>query len=86
LEIKTTDGILRIKQSDKVIQKFRDIIEGYDNIKLAAFEKAVLRSKSFMIGLTVVEREFSVDFASSAARLEVMHQIDRWGEVEGSYH
>lgn len=83
LEIKTTQGILRIKQSDDVLLKFRQIIEGYDNFKLAAFEKAVLRTKSFMIGLAVVEREFSVEFTSCAARSEVMSQIGRFGEVEG---
>lgn len=86
MEIKTTHGILRVKQSDKVMDKFKEIITEYDAFKLAAFEKAVLRSKSFMIGLAVVERAFPVDFLANAARLEVMHQINRWGEVEGIYY
>lgn len=76
-------GILSIKQSPEVIEKFREIVQQYDPFKLAAFEKAVLRSKSFMIALALVERGISVEFASKAARLEVLHQIDRWGEVEG---
>ncbi|KAJ3305618.1 ATP synthase complex assembly protein atp12 [Kappamyces sp. JEL0829] len=85
LDIKTTAGILRVKQSDKVMVAFRKIVEGYDDFTLAAFEKAVLRSKSFMIGLALVERQISVEFAADAARVEVMHQIDRWGEVEDSH-
>jgi ATP synthase mitochondrial F1 complex assembly factor 2 len=85
LEIKTTSGILRVKQSDKVVQKFRKIITGYDAFHLAAFEKAVLRTKSFMIALALIEREITVEFATMAARLEVHHQIQRWGEVEDSH-
>lgn len=86
LDIVTTDGIVRIQQPDKALTTFREIVESYDPLKLAAFEQAVLRSKSFMIGLALVEREISVEFATKAARLEVMQQIDRWGEVEGNYN
>jgi ATP synthase F1 complex assembly factor 2 len=85
LDIKTTSGILRVKQSDEVLKKFREIISGYDTFTLAAFEKAVLRSKSFMIALALIEREITVEFATMAARLEVHHQIQRWGEVEDSH-
>ena len=84
-EIKSTESILSIRQSDKVIRGFRNIIESYDNFKLAAFENACLRSKSFMIGLALVEGEITSDFGTMAARLEVHHQIQRWGEVEDSH-
>ncbi|KAJ2984549.1 ATP synthase complex assembly protein atp12, partial [Globomyces sp. JEL0801] len=63
----------------------RKTLESYDNIKLAAFEKAVLRAKSFMIGLALIERRISVEYASMAARLEVQQQINRWGEVEDAH-
>lgn len=79
------EGILRVNQSQEVLVKFRQIIEQYDNVTLAAFEKAVLRSKSFMIGLALIERAITVEFASKAAMLEVLHQIDRWGEVEDAH-
>ncbi|KAL2913034.1 ATP synthase mitochondrial F1 complex assembly factor 2 [Polyrhizophydium stewartii] len=85
LDIVTTDGILSIQQSDEVMAKLRSIVEAYDNVKLAAFEKAVLRSKSFIIALALMEREINVDFAATAGRLEVIHQIERWGEVEDSH-
>ena len=84
-EIKSTESILSIRQSDEVIRGFRNIIESYDNFKLAAFENACLRSKSFMIGLALVEGEITSDFGTMAARLEVHHQIQRWGEVEDSH-
>jgi ATP synthase mitochondrial F1 complex assembly factor 2 len=76
---------LRVSQPEKVIQKFRQVIEKYDNFKLAAFEKAVLRTKSFMIGLALIERAISVEFATAAARVEVQQQINKWGEVEDNH-
>ncbi|KAH9272675.1 hypothetical protein BASA83_005181 [Batrachochytrium salamandrivorans] len=66
LDIATTDGIISVKQSQSVVDKLRSMIEKYDDIKLAAFEKAVMRSKSFIIGLALVEREISVDFGSTS--------------------
>ena len=84
-DIKTTESILSVQQNPQVIECFREIVENYDNFKLSAFENAVLRSKSFMIGLALVEREISSEFGTMAARLEVHHQIQRWGEVEDSH-
>ncbi|RKO91928.1 hypothetical protein BDK51DRAFT_24388, partial [Blyttiomyces helicus] len=84
VELKTTDSILTVKQSDELIAKMRAVVEAMDDLQLAAFEKAVLSAKSFVIGLAVVRRRISVEEAAIAARLEVLHQIERWGEVEDS--
>jgi ATP synthase F1 complex assembly factor 2 len=83
--VNTTDGILPIKQSESTLKKFRDILESYDNFKLAAFEKACLRSKSFMTGLALAERAITAEEATMASRLEVHHQIQRWGECEDAH-
>jgi ATP synthase F1 complex assembly factor 2 len=85
LDVETTTGILSIQQSEKVMKKFREIVESFDTFTLAAFEKAVLRSKSFMIALALIERHIDVEFAAMATRLEVYHQIQRWGEVEDAH-
>lgn len=85
IKIATTESIVRIKQSQQAHDTFRALADGFDNIKLAAFEKAVLRSKSFMIALALVEGAISVSQAEAAARLEVMQQINRWGEVEDAH-
>lgn len=74
-----------MSQPEKVIEKFREIIQEYDSFKLAAFEKAVLRTKSFMIGLALIERAISVEFATAAARVEVQQQINKWGEVQDNH-
>ena len=49
---------------------------------MIAFERAVLSSKSFVIPLALISKVITVEFAVSAARLEVNHQILRWGEVQ----
>ncbi|KND03302.1 ATP synthase complex assembly protein ATP12 [Spizellomyces punctatus DAOM BR117] len=85
LDIKTTNGILSIRQPEEVVTKLRSILEDFDLITLAAFEKAVLSSKSFIVALALVRRRITVEDAAKAARLEVLHQIDRWGEVEDSH-
>lgn len=53
--------------------------------KKIAFERATLTAKSFLIGLAVVKRNLNVEKAWTAASLEVLDQIDRWGEVEDSH-
>jgi len=50
----------------------------------AAFERAVLACKSYLIALAVVEGHLTVEQAAQAAHVEVQSQIDRWGEVEDS--
>ena len=85
IEMRQTEGILHVRQTDDTIQKLRSVIEKYSDIKLAAFEKAVMRSKSFIIGFALIERAVSVEFATHASLVEVNHQIQRWGEVEDSH-
>lgn len=49
-----------------------------------AMERATHYTKSFIIALALVQKHITVDEASSAARVEVNSQIERWGEVEDS--
>ncbi|KAI8816460.1 ATP12-domain-containing protein [Fimicolochytrium jonesii] len=85
LHLNTTTSILSIKQSPETIRTLRNIISEFDDIELAAFEKAVLFSKSFVVALALVKGRVDVDEAARAARLELLHQIDRWGEVEDAH-
>lgn len=61
------------------------MIEGLDNFQLAAFEKAVMQTKSFIIALALVKGRIGVEEAALAARVEVLHQIERWGEVDDAH-
>ncbi|KAF9897095.1 ATP synthase complex assembly protein atp12 [Lobosporangium transversale] len=85
LDIRVSQGITYVQQTDEVKQKLRDIVNSMNDIDLSAFERATLTAKSFLIGLAVVKRHLSVEKAWKAAQLEVLDQIDRWGEVEDSH-
>jgi chaperone required for assembly of F1-ATPase len=62
------------------------VISQYDSFRLAGFERAVMGSKSFLIGLAIAEGHLNADQAAKAAQVEVQSQIDRWGEVEDSMY
>ena len=85
LDIITTEGILSTRQSKEVVDYLLKKVESYDNITLAGFERAVILTKSFIIALALIERHISVEFAATAAQLEVIQQISKWGEVEDSH-
>lgn len=72
------------KLPTEVTDKLAAAVAQFDIFKLAAFEKAVHTSKSFIIALALVEGHITVDQAAQAAHVEVQSQIDRWGEVEDS--
>jgi ATP synthase F1 complex assembly factor 2 len=84
VDITIYDGILGTKQSQETMTKLSAHVGQYDQFKLAAFERAVLASKSYLIALALIEGFFSVDEAAKAAHVEVQSQINKWGEVEDS--
>ncbi len=55
-----------------------------NDYELAAFERAVYATKSFVIALAVCKGRLTADQAADAAHVEVRSQIERWGEVEDS--
>ncbi|KAK4058789.1 ATP synthase mitochondrial F1 complex assembly factor 2 [Microbotryomycetes sp. JL221] len=85
VKIKVYDGILGTRQSDATVVKLGAVVGAYDQFKLAAFERAVLASKSYLIALGLVEGFLSVEQAAMAAHVEVQSQIDKWGEVEDTH-
>ncbi|KAJ3213952.1 ATP synthase complex assembly protein atp12 [Dinochytrium kinnereticum] len=84
-DIEKTYSLLSKKQSEASVEKLRAHLKTLSPIELAGFERAVLSSKSFIIPLCLTERAITVDFAERASRLEVLHQIARWGEVEDAH-
>jgi len=82
IEIKTTDGISGLKQPENTREKLKNVIENFNSLKLSGFERATMVSKSFLIGLALVERKLSVEEASKASSIETISQTTRWGELE----
>ncbi|KAI8888193.1 ATP12-domain-containing protein [Backusella circina FSU 941] len=85
VKINTTTDIFAKPQPEETKAKLRKVIEGLDAMGLAAFERAVMSSKSFLIGLALIHRAVSVEDAAKAAHVEMNAQMDRWGEVEDSH-
>lgn len=84
VELKVTDGIFQVEQPNRTKDTLRKLVDGMDALELAALERAVISSKSFLIGLALVKRGITVEQAAQATHVEVNSQIDRWGEVEDS--
>lgn len=49
-----------------------------------ALERGVYSTKSFIIALALVRGQLSVERASTLSHVEVLSQIETWGEVEDS--
>jgi ATP synthase F1 complex assembly factor 2 len=78
------EGQLFNRQSAGTVEKLSKVIAKYDSWRLAGFERAVMASKSYLIGIGLAEGRLTADQAAMAAHVEVQSQIDRWGEVEDS--
>ncbi|KAI9487850.1 MAG: hypothetical protein EXX96DRAFT_593779 [Benjaminiella poitrasii] len=83
--INTTTDIFALTQPEETKTKLRSIVEKMDPLELAAFEKAVMSAKSFLIGFALVKKGISVEQAAQAAHVEMNSQMERWGEVEDSH-
>lgn len=65
-------------------EKLGSFIAAYSSWKLAAFERAVYTTKSFLLALALVEGRLTVEECALASQVEVDSQIRLWGEVEDS--
>lgn len=90
--VRTFDGIFGVEQDPKVIQKLRYHIGTFNGWDLAALERAIRSTKSFLVGLRLVDaiqsgrdEDFTVEEACLAAEVEVESQTERWGEVEDTH-
>ncbi|KAK0530318.1 ATP synthase mitochondrial F1 complex assembly factor 2 [Tilletia horrida] len=85
VQVEVYDSLFGTAQSAATREALSRHIRSLDPLALAAFERAVLSSKSFLIGLGLLEGKLSVEQAARAAEVEVASQIERWGEVEDSH-
>jgi len=84
-KIELYEGLFGTRQPLETVLKLGKAVEGFDSFKLAAFERAVLASKSYLIALALVQGHLSVEDAAQCAHVEVQSQINRWGEVEDTH-
>ena len=53
-----------------------------DSANSQALERATYTTKSFLIGLALVQKQITAEEAALASHVEVNSQIEKWGEVE----
>lgn len=82
ISLKEAEGFGVAHQSPETVARFRNILEDMDSFQLAAMERAVYATKSFVIALALVEGRITAHEAALASHVEVASQIERWGEVE----
>ncbi|KAJ1910303.1 chaperone [Mycoemilia scoparia] len=81
IKISTTTDILGMKQPEESAKVLKDVVLAFTPTELAAFEKAVMSSKSFLIALAIIKRRITSEDAAVAARVEALSQIQYWGEL-----
>ncbi|WVQ70748.1 hypothetical protein IAR50_000270 [Cryptococcus sp. DSM 104548] len=79
------EGFGGVRQSEETIAKLRKAVEEMDAWELAAFERAVYATKSFVISLALLRGHLTANEAANASHVEVRSQIERWGEVEDTH-
>ncbi len=78
--------LLSSSQPAASVQTLLQHVQGtYGALELAAFERAVLTTKSFIIALALLEGKLDVEAAALAAEVEVNSQTERWGQVEDTH-
>lgn len=83
--IKPFQGLLGGQHPHGTLDIFRNHLAALHPFDLAAFERSVLLTKSFLISVALVSGKLSVQQAAQAAEVEVQSQINRWGSVEDSH-
>lgn len=78
-------GLLGGEHPEGTRETFQSHLEALQNFDLAAFERSVMLTKSFLVSIALVSGQLSVEQAASAAEVEVQSQINRWGSVEDSH-
>ncbi|KAB5592612.1 ATP synthase mitochondrial F1 complex assembly factor 2 [Ceratobasidium theobromae] len=85
VRINKFESILGNTQPAETKEAFAKAANKLDQWEMAAFERAVLTTKSFIIALALVKGQIDVEQAARAAHVEVVSQTMRWGEVEDTH-
>ncbi|WP_428548016.1 ATP12 family chaperone protein [Profundibacter sp.] len=80
--LKTTTGIVHVKQDAAVLASLAGRVSDMDKFKLAAFHDLVGMSGSLIIGFAVIHRFLPVPELWRRSRIDEDWQIEQWGEDE----
>ena len=85
--LKVTTSLLPITQSQAALIALRQVLSGFDIMRLAALQLLASRTHSLILALAVAEKRLDPDTAHELARLDQIYQAQFWGEApETSNH
>ncbi|CAE6520417.1 unnamed protein product [Rhizoctonia solani] len=85
IKINIFDSLLGNTQPKETKEVLMNEVNKLGQWEMAAFERVVLTTKSFIIALALVKGRIDVEQAAQAAHVEVVSQTQRWGEVEDTH-
>ena len=86
VSFQTTTSLFSVQQAPETLKQCEQTLFGFSGQQLAAFEKAVMETKSFLLAFAFLEQhKLSLDEVVHAARLEHVTQQERWGTIEGTH-
>lgn len=85
IPIVPAQGTLLHAQAPEARDKIARVMAGIEPLDLAALERAVMTSKSMIIGMALVHRHIEAEQAALAAEVETATQASMWGAIDDSH-
>lgn len=84
-DVRQFESVMITSQPKETKDAIRRVFNSLDPWQFAALERAVYSARSVIIALALIRGHLSVENAAKAAQVEVMSQIQNWGEVEDTH-
>ena len=75
------EGIAYVDQPHEAKARLREAVEAYTDLALSALYNLTHTAGSLLIALAVAEKRVSAEEAFSAAQVDELYQVARWGDV-----
>ena len=85
MKINVARDSLHLEQPAESRQRIGALLRNMEPLDLAATERAVITTKSMVIGLALAHRHLEAEQAALAAEVETASQASSWGAVEDSH-
>lgn len=80
ITLTSVEGLMPAAQAPQVAVALRQVLSTMDNTALTAFQAAAAHTSSLALALTLVRRRLSAADVFTAAFVDEMYQIEKWGE------
>jgi chaperone required for assembly of F1-ATPase len=82
IDLKVTEGIIALTQSESSLNAAADYARGLDDTRLTLLVHLIAVYGSAVLGIGVLEAKLTGEQAFDLSRLDEIYQIEQWGEDE----